>query len=68
MNLSRVSNPSKKRFQLSVGLNLETLNTILSGEPTIFEARLKFKPRLNLFKFGLLIGFFILELKSVIID
>jgi len=31
INLSRVSNPPKHRFQLSAGLNLETLNTILSG-------------------------------------
>ena len=31
MNLSRVSNPPKNRFQLSTGLNLEALNTILSG-------------------------------------
>ena len=31
MNLSRVSNPPKNRFQLSAGINLETLNTILSG-------------------------------------
>ena len=36
---------SKNRFQLSAGLNFETLNTIL--EPTIFDPRLKF------FKFGL---------------
>ena len=36
----------KNRFQLSAGLNLEKLNTVLS-EPTIFE------PRLKLFKFGL---------------
>ena len=34
MNLSRGLNPpksSKTRFKLSAGLNLETLNTILSG-------------------------------------
>ena len=52
MNLSRVSNPPKNLFQLSVGLNLEKLNTILS-EITIFEPRLKFKPQLKFFKFGL---------------
>ena len=32
---------AKNRFQLSTGLNLETLNTILV-EPTIFKPRLKF--------------------------
>ena len=31
----------KTRFQLSAGLNVETLNAILV-EPTIFEPRLKF--------------------------
>ena len=40
INLSRVSNLPKNRFQLSSGLNLETLNTILV-EPTVFEQRLK---------------------------
>ena len=30
MNLSRVSNPPKTRFQLSAGLNFEKFNTILS--------------------------------------
>ena len=30
MNLSRVSNPPKTGFNLSTGLNLEKLNTILS--------------------------------------
>ena len=39
---------AKNRFQLSAGLNLEKLNTIFSGEPTIFEPRLKFN------KFGLM--------------
>ena len=34
---------AKNRFQSSVGLNLETLNTILT----------KFKPRLKFFRFGL---------------
>ena len=43
---------AKNRFQLSAGLNLETLNTI-EVEPTIFALRLKFKPRLKFFKFGL---------------
>ena len=43
---------AKNRFQLSDGLNLEKLNTILSG-PSIFEPRLKFKPRLKFFQFGL---------------
>ena len=46
-------NSSKNQFQLSAGLNLEKLNTILSMEPTIFEPQLKFKPRLKFFKFGL---------------
>ena len=42
---------AENRFQLSsVGLNLETLNTILSGT-TIFEPRLKIKPLLKFFKF-----------------
>ena len=40
----------KTRFQLSAGLNVETLNAILV-EPTIFEPRLKFKPWLKFFKF-----------------
>ena len=40
------------QFKLIAGLNLETLNTIIS-EPTIFEPRLKFKPWLKFFKFGL---------------
>ena len=44
--------PIKDRFKLSAGLNLEILNTILSI-PTIFEPRLKFKPQLKFFKFGL---------------
>ena len=53
MNLSQVSNPPKKRFQFSAGLNLEKFNTILSGA-TLFEPRLKLKPRLKFkFKFGL---------------
>ena len=42
----------KNRFQLSADLNLEKLNTILSGT-AIFEPRLKFKPRLKFYKFGL---------------
>ena len=37
---------------MSAGLTLETLNTILSGT-NHFEPRLKFKPRLKFFKFGL---------------
>ena len=37
MNLSRVSNPPKNRFQLSAGLNLETLNAILSGTNHIWS-------------------------------
>ena len=49
MNLSGVSNP-QTRFQLSAGLNVETLNAILV-EPTIFEPRLKFKPRFKFLKF-----------------
>ena len=46
MNFSRVSNPQKNRIQLSAGLNLKKLNTILNGPN-------KFKPRLKFFKFGL---------------
>ena len=53
MHLSRVENPPKYRFQLCAGLNLETLNTILSGTNHIFEPRLKFMLRLKFFKFGL---------------
>jgi len=48
----RLKSP-KTRFQLSAGLNLEKLNTILSGTNYIFEQRLKFKPLLKFFKFGL---------------
>ena len=48
---------AKNRFQLSAGLNLETLNTILSGTNSILEPRLKFKPRLKCFKFSLSILF-----------
>jgi len=40
------------RFQLSAGLNLEKLNTLLV-EPTVVEPRLKFKPFLKFFKFDL---------------
>ena len=43
---------AKKRFKLSGGLNLKTLNTFYL-EPTNFESRLKFKLRLKFFKFGL---------------
>ena len=44
---------AKNRLQLSAaGLNLETLNTNLSGTNQ-FELRLKFKPRLKFLKFGL---------------
>ena len=43
---------AKNRFKLSAGLNLVTLHTILRGT-NIFELRLKFKPRLKFFKFGL---------------
>ena len=43
---------AKTRFKLSAGLNLETLDTILSGT-TIFKPRLKFKPPLKFFKFGI---------------
>ena len=43
---------AKNRFKLSAGLNLVTLHTILRGT-TIFELRLKFKPQLKFFKFGL---------------
>ena len=42
----------KNRFQLSAGLNVEKLNTILS-KTSKFERRLKFRPRLKFFKFGL---------------
>ena len=52
MNSSRGLNLSKNRFQLSAGLNLAKSNTILSGI-NHFEPRLKFKPRLKFFKFGL---------------
>ena len=41
---------SKNRFQLSAGLNLETLNTILSETN---QLRLESKPPLKFFKFGL---------------
>ena len=41
---------AKNRFQLSAGLNLKIINTILSGT---FEAWLKFKPLLKFFKFSL---------------
>ena len=44
---------TKNGFQLSDRFNLETLITIFDVEPTIFEPRLKFKPRLKFFKFGL---------------
>ena len=43
---------AKSLFQLSAGFNLKTLNTILSGTNHI-RARLKFKPRLKFFEFGL---------------
>ena len=54
MNLSRAQIRQKP---VSIKrLNLETLNTILSGtEPTIFEPSLKFKPQLKFFNFGLCI-------------
>ena len=42
----------KNRFQLSAGLNLEKLNTILS-KTTKIERRLKFNLPLKFFKFGL---------------
>ena len=38
MNLSRVLNSPKNRFKLSAGLNLEKLNTILSGTDYICAA------------------------------
>ena len=44
----RLKSP-KNRFQMSAGLNLEKWNTILSGT----NPRLKFKPRLKFFNFGL---------------
>ena len=53
MSMSRVSNPQKKKFQLSPGLNLESLNKIFEVKSNLFEPRLKFKPRLKFFKFGL---------------
>ena len=40
---------AKNRFQLSAGLNLETLNTILSGTNYIWAAS-QFNPRLKFFK------------------
>ena len=43
---------AKNRFRLSIGLNLETLNTILS-KTAIFERGFKFKPPRKFFKFGL---------------
>ena len=52
MNLSQVSNPPKKRFQFSAGLNLEKFNAILSGT-NLFEPQLIFKLRLKIFKFDL---------------
>ena len=42
----RLKSP-RNRFQLSAGLNLEKLNTILRG---INHTRLKFKPWLKFFK------------------
>ena len=56
----RLKSP-KNRCQLSGCLNLEKLNTILS-EPTTFDPRLKFKPRLKFFKFGIWMGFMLLKL------
>ena len=50
---------AKNRFQLSAGLNLEKLNTILSGTNSIF----KFKPRLKLLKIRPL-DMYILELQN----
>jgi len=47
MYLSRVLNPPK------TGLNLEKLNKILSETNYVFEPRLKIKPRLKFFRFGL---------------
>ena len=41
---------AKTRIKLSAGLNLETFDTILSGN--IFKPRHKFKPQLKFFKFG----------------
>ena len=43
---------AKNRFKLCAGLNLKKFNTI-QVEPTIFKPRPKFKPWLNIFKFGL---------------
>ena len=43
---------AKNRFQLSAGLNLETLNTILSETNHIWTVS-QIKPRLKFFKFGL---------------
>ena len=48
--LEPLQKSAKNRFQLSAGLNLKIINTILSGT---FEPRLKFKPWLKFFKFGL---------------
>ena len=42
---------AKIRFKLSAGLNLETIDTILSGT-TIFKLRFKLKTPLKFFKFG----------------
>ena len=48
------SKSAKNRFQLSAGLNLKTLNTILSETNHIWAGpRLKFKPQLKFFEFGL---------------
>ena len=44
---------AKNRSQLSADLNLETLNTDLRVEPTIFEPFLKLRQWLKFFKFGL---------------
>ena len=41
---------AKPRIKLSAGLNLETFDTILSGN--IFKPQHKFKPQLKFFKFG----------------
>ena len=52
MNLSHVSNPPKTGFNWSPAQMLKNLIQF-QVEPTIFEQRVKFKPRLKFFKSGL---------------
>ena len=62
INVSRVSNLTKS---VSIEHRLKSWNIEynLKVEPTIFDPRLKFKPRFKFFKFGL--SAFILRLKKI---